>query len=374
MFSNFNLRVEGVGLNSVVNTSDNSITIDAPIGTNRIATVCNVFLEGGKTYTISRKYSVISGTPTVHTGYLRVRNSDYVIYNDIVQSSNSVTITPPKSDLYKLMFFVTGSTTSTTPLVVKFYDIQIEVGNAPTTFEPYKGDITNIPYTLNNISDTVYDSIEKQSNGTYKLIQRIKEVILDGSADENFTTSVPLATTLWFQMPSNAKISATNLTANVISSAFKSTSADLLYSQDIEGIAINNSSMIQMRISKHRLTTQDAVGFKTWLASNPITILYELATPIETVISIDPVIETYLTTTNIFTDASAPVKLDASIFSRLYGDLRSAIIEKVDIYVSETLPNTEDRKAKTIYFKVTDTVSSSIDGIVVSPNMGITLV
>lgn len=49
-----------------------------------------------------------------------------------------------------------------------------------------------------------------------------------------------------------------------------------------EGVMIGGSPTINVVIQKDRLSTIDAPGFKTWLASNNITIVYELATPTET--------------------------------------------------------------------------------------------
>ena len=54
-----------------------------------------------------------------------------------------------------------------------------------------------------------------------------------------------------------------------------------IYSSDYEGIqgSSANSNVI-IRILKSKLTTQDVAGFKTWLAANPVTVIYQLATPI----------------------------------------------------------------------------------------------
>ena len=54
--------------------------------------------------------------------------------------------------------------------------------------------------------------------------------------------------------------------------------------QDIlgEGVMIGESNSIRIIIRKDRLSTVDASGFKAWLASNNITIVYDLATPVET--------------------------------------------------------------------------------------------
>lgn len=51
------------------------------------------------------------------------------------------------------------------------------------------------------------------------------------------------------------------------------------------------------------------------------------------------------------------------------------INEKVDnsssIYINETLPEIVDRNEKTLYFKITDTLSSLGNNVTVSPTMGL---
>lgn len=59
-------------------------------------------------------------------------------------------------------------------------------------------------------------------------------------------------------------------------------------------------------------------------------------------------------------------------------DLKIADVNnnKINLYVGETLPEIRDRNKKTIYCKVTDTISASntTENIKVSPLMGIKLV
>lgn len=52
------------------------------------------------------------------------------------------------------------------------------------------------------------------------------------------------------------------------------------YASDIECICCH-VNQIRVRINKSKLSDDNVAGFKAWLAKNPITILYELATPVE---------------------------------------------------------------------------------------------
>jgi hypothetical protein len=48
---------------------------------------------------------------------------------------------------------------------------------------------------------------------------------------------------------------------------------------------------------------------------------------------------------------------------------------KMELYIGDTLPDIVDRKENTLYFKVTDTISSgTTDTVKVSPTMGIKIV
>ena len=49
--------------------------------------------------------------------------------------------------------------------------------------------------------------------------------------------------------------------------------------------------------------------------------------------------------------------------------------EKMQLYIAETLPAIADRKEKTMYLKITDTINNgTTDNIQVSPTMGIKIV
>lgn len=53
-------------------------------------------------------------------------------------------------------------------------------------------------------------------------------------------------------------------------------------------------------------------------------------------------------------------------------DITVQLNNKIELYIDEILPNVEERKKNTIYFKVTDTINTSTDGpIKASPTMGL---
>jgi phage-related tail fiber protein len=67
-------------------------------------------------------------------------------------------------------------------------------------------------------------------------------------------------------------------------------------------------------------------------------------------------------------------KSDINILTNSIASITTQLSEKASIYISETLPAIADRKEKTMYLKITDTISSgTTSNIKVSPTMGLKL-
>lgn len=133
---------------------------------------------------------------------------------------------------------------------------------------------------LRELPNGVKDTIE---NG--KVIRRTKKLVLNGS--ENWITSrfAEQSEFIGFELagiglkPGNR----TNLVCdkfNVIETINQNNTC--------EGIqASSTNDLLWIKIYKTRLTEQTIQGFKQWLQSNPVTVLYELATPTEEALSTD---------------------------------------------------------------------------------------
>lgn len=133
---------------------------------------------------------------------------------------------------------------------------------------------------LRELPNGVKDTIE---NG--KVIRRTKKLVLNGS--ENWTTSrfTEQSEFIGFELagiglkPGNR----TNLVCdkfNVIETINQNNTC--------EGIqASSTDDLLWIKIYKTRLTEQTIQGFKTWLQSNLITLIFELATPTEETLSTD---------------------------------------------------------------------------------------
>ncbi|EHI98053.1 putative tail fiber-related protein [Clostridium sp. DL-VIII] len=68
-------------------------------------------------------------------------------------------------------------------------------------------------------------------------------------------------------------------------------------------------------------------------------------------------------------------KKDIDILTNSINSITTHLSEKIELYIGETLPAIADRKKNTLYFKVTDTISTgTTENIKVSPTMGIKVI
>ena len=143
-------------------------------------------------------------------------------------------------------------------------------------------DKKQISTTLRSLPNGVKDTIEKRGN-KYVKVQRCGEVTLNGSENWELggqANDVTIKPTL-FLTDMNLGNLGNAVDTNLFCDKFK---AHSIYDSTnlVEGIYISSSNTMHIRISKAKLSSTDLVGFKTWLKSNPITVVYELKTPIIT--------------------------------------------------------------------------------------------
>lgn len=147
---------------------------------------------------------------------------------------------------------------------------------------------TSISYILSNplyrLSDSVYDYIDVNRG---KIVRNVGVVTFDGSDDE-----------LW-------NLSKTQYTNNI-----------RFYTGILAGTSIKLNLLVlcnkfiyvkDIQLDKSNLSTQDLTGFKAWLNKNPITVVYQLATPVEEPLPSDlqtllQSLKTYYPQTNIMFD------------------------------------------------------------------------
>lgn len=145
--------------------------------------------------------------------------------------------------------------------------------------EPHKSNILHTPeeVVLRSLPNGAKDTLNLNT-GEY--VQRIKEVTFDGSNDEGWAVSSQTnSTTQCFDISVAGASSNNDGYIATFCDKFPSYTASHLWSYEKEGVG-NPSSRIRLRLNATRLSTVDVAGLRTYLQSNPITVQYELATPI----------------------------------------------------------------------------------------------
>lgn len=214
-------------------------------------------------------------------------------------------------------------------------DVQLEEGTVVATiYEPYKEDKISISLAepLRELPNGVCDEIDIE-NG--KDIRKIAKVILNGSEGWTFVNWA-LSDVSTFAFTLNAKVD--ELKINCISPSFNS--INRLSHRSFNGEGISCSGSIAITISKNKLTTQDIAGFKAWLQANPVTVYYELSTPIETPLDLPNSLRTYDKKTNIFTQGSV---VEPNIYCKIPSDVVSLTDIRHSTVKNKTFANADER-------------------------------
>ena len=119
----------------------------------------------------------------------------------------------------------------------------------------------NEPIQLRNIGD-VHDEINYET-GEY--IQRIGEIVFDGSEDENWYMDMlsndDTRLNMTFKVDLDNIIDYNFATTGMLCDRFIQVTGSSLWSNDVQGIGSSNGSGIKIGIPKSNLTTQDVNGF-----------------------------------------------------------------------------------------------------------------
>ena len=140
-----------------------------------------------------------------------------------------------------------------------------------------------------------WDRIEKHSDGKYYYHKRSGEVVLNGS--EDWACEPPMANTIY----GICTVNNVKYLSEIRCDKFKGYNYSI-YADDIEGI-YTAENRFKLKISNSKLSTQDVAGFKQWLQTNNVTVVYELAEEVYECTSID--LMTYKNETNYIVTAGA---------------------------------------------------------------------
>ena len=203
--------------------------------------------------------------------------SHYPTYNVLARTTSTKTFTTGGlSNTFIYINVPSGITMSN--VIIK---PQLELGSVATTYEPYKEQLVTIPLTqpLRSVNG-VYDRIVKK-NGIWGVERNIGIEIFDGSADERWLREAVDSTAyrLFTFKISNTlkKIGHNNQYANIISNRYVVGTPNTTWGKHT-GISSSLSDG-QLYIYDPAYNTSNVSLFTAYLASNPLTVVYELATP-----------------------------------------------------------------------------------------------
>lgn len=255
----------------IVKDGENSYIIEnKKVGSWQNRCVDKIKLKANTTYTLSYDSEVLSASvPMMYATVLNLRNDLNTTINvsGDVSPNNPRTFTPTQDMLVRLCMYVTDMSGGINR--IKFSNIQLEESSNRTAYEPYKSSILscNEDVTLRGIGDT-QDELDCL---TGEVIERIGEIVLDGSEDWNLVKSLTNST-----MFGAVGLPITSTNGTCITDKINST-----YSATVDNNNIYiESNVIYITILNANLQSIDTTGFKQWLQKNSITIQYKLANPI----------------------------------------------------------------------------------------------
>ena len=294
--------------NAIKRNDDGSLTITSTSADSSVATKMALKdladLEIGKTYIIS----------FITTG------KKQIYLNEVKQYWMSDSVLTITQDMLNSNVRLYPKGTNSTDIVS---EIQIEEASTATNYQPYQSQSFN--YTLSKplyrLSDSVYDYIDVDKG---KIVRNVGMLTFDGSADEWLFTHVE---NYYNDISTVVLTKSLGFTQDILSSASLLIMCDKLTAFPVSkniwmkqntanGVSMVNTSYgFAIRLS-HSLTgvtdTDDADStinkFRAYMQQNPITVYYQLATPIEETLPSDlqtllQYLKSYYTQTNIIWDS-----------------------------------------------------------------------
>ena len=246
---------------SVTRTGKNFVNIADRTVTSQYASAYFILPKG--TYTIS---AFIKNNTTITGGFfVRKRdNTNAVSVGITVYMNSRISASFTLTDNTDLRIMISGASSGYN------YDIselQVELGSTATEYEPYTAETHTHQY-----SDTIYGGVDDFVNGTSENKNTLGEITLNGS--ETYTINSSETNKISFRYGNS------NLKANA--DGFQ-ISNRLIYNRNAwHGSAPDFSFVVggnELFLTIPKTTANTVEELKTWIASNNIQIVYELATP-----------------------------------------------------------------------------------------------
>ncbi|MBI6069395.1 BppU family phage baseplate upper protein [Clostridium perfringens] len=269
--------------------------------------------ELGKTYKVSYK--------TTESVILKIILT-YENNEDAYSSSESpLVIAKGKGKVTRLRFYIEESDYSTNKKFI-ITNIQIEEGTQVTPYEPYKSDKKDIL-----IKEPLHEgNYLYEDNGQVKVYKEAKKYIFNG--DENWSKHSNSGNGLFVAIIWDG-FSDCSPTSSVICNKLKNERTT-----SKENVIYFVSKCPIITVSEKTIGGDTVEHFKTWLKSNPIEIIYQLATPtvevVENCVDID--LDTYQDKTYFSINNTIPGTLDFKVPSNLGSSLQNLAKEVNNIW------------------------------------------
>lgn len=239
-----------------------------------------------------------------------------------------------------------GYTASTKALFLKFFQDetideifypQIEKGDTATAYEPYIGSTANITsalplcgipvdadgnYTDSNGQQWICDELIYNADGTGKIVKRTNEMTFDGSDDEPLRivkTIVDSKHKLYIEFEQKIKplykSSFTDRSHSLVLCNKYETSSPYKTYNNQTSISINHhTTLCGLSIYDEAHSSDTLNEWKSYLASNPVTVVYPLNTPQELDLTAEEMtalkaLQTFDGITNISNDSGAEMRV-----------------------------------------------------------------
>lgn len=196
------------------------------------------------------------------------------------------------------------------------YNIQVEVGETATDYEPYNGTTINFstPNGLASVGD-VCDTLTVRADGTGELTKRLATVVFDGTEAWGLTTTNN-GNAFWRQsssVPGALRKVHTKVCSHL---PYTSTSYDRVKGETMCENSFSGTPMFIFHTTKATTVSE----WQALLESDPITVVYQLGTPTVTELSVEEVSAFLALTsnkgiTNVFTDDIAEVECTYAVNS-----------------------------------------------------------
>lgn len=263
---NINAEIDMSSVGTTTTVTGNRITVTS--GTDKSWCQVNflVKLNKGEVYTLSCSEVASDDVISSNNGVM-LYNKDTKAYITQTSKKNNwrVTFTAPSENIW-IRLHATNEIAAVHS--VTYSNIMLEKGETATEYTSYKDD-----YKLNSVGDVA----DTYNPLTGEYVQRIGKLILNGS--ENCTDTY--YDTLGFFQINNVAGLTKNTENNILCDYFTTMPSGYKYQNTI----FKQENYNVIRISPSIDIAEDLESFKKWLATNNVTILFELEKPITTIIN-----------------------------------------------------------------------------------------